>query len=113
LGIPNSCVANEVDVDAREAEFIPLLAVITLECFVEEHVHNGGANALVSRTRNAAAILMPTMIPRLQYFLSTDSALRISFVLCKELLRGIILLKTPKTNDAQKKLMVLWFYMTR
>jgi hypothetical protein len=56
---------------------------------------------------------MPTMIPRLQYFLSTDSALRISFVLCKELLRGIILLKTPKTNDAQKKLMVLWFYMTR
>jgi hypothetical protein len=56
LGIPNSCVANEVDVDAREAEFIPLLDVITLECFVEEHVHNGGANALVSRTRNAAAI---------------------------------------------------------
>jgi hypothetical protein len=56
---------------------------------------------------------MPTMIPLLQYFLSRDSVLRISFFLCKDPLRGIILLNTPKTNDAEKKLMVLSFSLMR
>jgi hypothetical protein len=93
FGIPNSC---EVDVDTGEVQVVLLLAVVMLGSLRDDHVRNGGANALVSCVRNAAAIQKATTIvarPLLRQVLETDFALWISFpfLFCIYQLHGIIL----------------------
>jgi hypothetical protein len=47
FGIPNSCVADEVDVNTEGVVVTVLLVIVTLGSLREDHVRNGGANALV------------------------------------------------------------------